>query len=65
MSAGIDVALTMVAEIWGADLAQAVQLGIEYDPQPPFDAGAPSKARPEIRALVESAMGELLSKAPV
>ena len=65
VSAGIDVALTMVAEIWGADLAQAVQLGIEYDPQPPFDAGAPSKARPEIRALVESAMGELLSKAPV
>jgi putative intracellular protease/amidase len=65
VSAGIDVALTMVAEIWGADLAQAVQLGIEYDPQPPFDAGAPSKARPEIRALVESAMGELVSRASV
>ena len=63
VSAGIDVALTMVAEIWGAEVAQAVQLGIEYDPQPPFDAGAPSKAAPEIRAIVASAMGELIANA--
>ena len=63
VSAGIDVALTMVAEIWGAEVAQAVQLGIEYDPQPPFDAGAPSKAAPEIRELVSAAMSDLISKA--
>jgi len=34
VSAGIDVALTMVAEVWGAEIAQAIQLGIEYDPRP-------------------------------
>ena len=54
MSAGIDLALTLVAEIWGPELSQALQLGIEYDPQPPFDSGAPSKADPEIVALVRA-----------
>ena len=54
VSAGIDLALTLVAEIWGPELSQALQLGIEYDPQPPFDSGAPSKADPEIVALVRA-----------
>ena len=53
VSAGIDMALTLVGLMDGADLAEAIQLGIEYDPQPPYDAGAPSKARPEIKGLVE------------
>ncbi len=44
VSAGIDMALTLVATIAGPELAQAIQLGIEYDPQPPFDAGSPEKA---------------------
>jgi putative intracellular protease/amidase len=44
VSAGLDMALTLVAKEYGADLAQAIQLGIEYDPQPPFDAGSPEKA---------------------
>src|SRR5215471_6507187 len=44
VSAGIDMALTLVAREFGDDLAQAIQLGIEYDPQPPFDAGSPRKA---------------------
>ncbi len=44
VSAGIDMALTLVAEVAGPELAQAIQLGIEYDPQPPFDAGSPTKA---------------------
>lgn len=44
VSAGIDMALSLVTEIYGPELAQAVQLGIEYDPQPPHDAGAPEKA---------------------
>jgi putative intracellular protease/amidase len=63
VSAGIDVAITMVAEIWGPEVAQAVQLGIEYDPQPPFDAGAPSKAAPEIRELVSATMSDLMANA--
>jgi transcriptional regulator GlxA family with amidase domain len=54
VSAGIDLALTLVAETHGPAIAQAIQLGIEYDPQPPFDAGAPSKAPPEILELVRS-----------
>ena len=44
VSAGIDMALTLVAREYNDELAQAIQLGIEYDPQPPFDAGSPSKA---------------------
>jgi transcriptional regulator GlxA family with amidase domain len=48
VSAGIDMALTLLAEEFGRDAAQLVQLLIEYDPQPPFDAGSPDKAPPEI-----------------
>jgi len=51
VSAGIDMALTLAALIAGEDAAKAIQLGIEYDPQPPFDAGSPEKAGPEIVAL--------------
>lgn len=43
-TAGIDFALTLAAEISGADVAKAIQLGLEYDPAPPFDAGSPEKA---------------------
>ena len=50
VSAGIDMALTLVARACGDAAAQAIQLGIEYDPQPPFDAGAPGKAPAEIVA---------------
>ena len=57
VSAGIDLALTLVAKQWGDDLAEGLQLAIEYDPQPPHDRGAPSKARPEIRDLVTAVMG--------
>src|SRR2546425_16883 len=48
VSAGIDMALTLAAKIAGDVVAQAIQLGIEYDPQPPFDSGSRSKAAPEI-----------------
>ncbi|HEX6154106.1 MAG TPA: DJ-1/PfpI family protein [Solirubrobacterales bacterium] len=51
VSAGIDMALHLVGREKGPKVAQAVQLGIEYDPAPPFDAGAPHKA-PE--AIVEA-----------
>jgi putative intracellular protease/amidase len=52
VSAGIDMALYLVQRIYGDEAAQAVQLGIEYDPQPPFDSGSPEKAPPEIVELV-------------
>ena len=54
VSAGIDMALTLATEIAGEQVAQAIQLGIEYDPQPPHDAGAPHKAPAEIVALLRS-----------
>ncbi|MDQ3757098.1 MAG: DJ-1/PfpI family protein [Actinomycetota bacterium] len=56
VSSGIDLALTLAAELQGPEVAQAIQLGIEYDPQPPFDAGAPSKAPAEIVELVRGLM---------
>jgi transcriptional regulator GlxA family with amidase domain len=55
VSAGIDMALALVTEIYGPEVAQAVQLGIEYDPQPPHDAGAPEKADGQIVELVAAA----------
>jgi putative intracellular protease/amidase len=48
VSSGIDMALHLMAQIAGEEFAQTIQLMIEYDPQPPFDAGAPSKAPAEI-----------------
>jgi transcriptional regulator GlxA family with amidase domain len=54
VSSGIDMALTLLDRMHGSTIAQAVQLAIEYDPQPPFDAGAPSKAPTEIVELVRS-----------
>ncbi len=50
VSAGIDMALALAARIAGDGVAQAIQLGIEYDPQPPFDAGSPEKAPAELVA---------------
>ncbi len=44
VSSGIDMALRLVALERGEEMAQAIQLAIEYDPQPPFDAGSPEKA---------------------
>jgi cyclohexyl-isocyanide hydratase len=48
VTAGIDMALAVMAEIAGIDHAQTVQLAIEYAPEPPFDSGRPDRARPEI-----------------
>jgi putative intracellular protease/amidase len=52
VSAGLDMALTLAARIAGPEYAQGIQLGIEYDPQPPFDSGSPAKAPAEIVELV-------------
>jgi len=56
VSAGIDLGLAVAAALGGPEVAQAIQLGIEYDPQPPFDSGSPSKAPAAIRDLVASIM---------
>ena len=52
VSAGIDMALTLTALEFGEDLAKGIQLGIEYDPAPPFDSGSPEKADPQLVELV-------------
>jgi cyclohexyl-isocyanide hydratase len=48
VTAGIDFALTLAAEIAGEEVAKRIQLSLEYDPQPPFDCGTPTKAGSEI-----------------
>jgi len=47
VTAGIDFGLTVAAELAGEEVAKSIQLVLEYDPQPPFDAGSPEKAGPE------------------
>jgi transcriptional regulator GlxA family with amidase domain len=54
VTAGIDMALAVMAEIAGVDHAQTVQLALEYAPEPPFDCGRPERARPEIVAAARS-----------
>jgi putative intracellular protease/amidase len=54
VTAGIDMSLELVAKIAGPEVAQAIQLGLEYDPQPPFDAGSPHKAPLEIVEAVRA-----------
>lgn len=56
VSSGIDMALTLAARIAGDEAAQAIQLGIEYDPQPPFSAGSPRTAPPEVVERVRQRM---------
>jgi transcriptional regulator GlxA family with amidase domain len=55
VSAGIDMALLLASRIAGEELARAIQLGIEYDPDPPFDSGSTAKASEETIALVSGA----------
>jgi transcriptional regulator GlxA family with amidase domain len=62
VSAGIDMALHLTAKLTSEDFAKAVQLGIEYDPDPPFDTGSPEKAPAElveaVRQVEASSSGE-------
>lgn len=57
VSSGIDMGLILVARMFDEEVAKAIQLAIEYDPQPPFDSGSPSKASPETVAFVAEIMG--------
>jgi transcriptional regulator GlxA family with amidase domain len=54
VSAGIDMALTLAARLWGEPTAKTIQLALEYDPRPPFDSGSPDKAPPEIVTAVRT-----------
>ncbi len=58
VSSGIDMALTLVAELFDEDMARMTQLGIEYDPEPPFDAGSPAKAGEALAARSLAVMAE-------
>jgi putative intracellular protease/amidase len=58
VSSGIDMALLLAARIAGDDVAQGIQLGIEYDPQPPFDAGSPLKAPAHVVEAVRASIGK-------
>jgi cyclohexyl-isocyanide hydratase len=59
VTGGIDFALTMLAELAGQDYAEAVQLGLEYAPAPPFNSGRPELARPEVLAQIKARMAEM------
>jgi cyclohexyl-isocyanide hydratase len=54
VTAGIDFAFTLAAEIAGEDVAKAIQLGLEYDPAPPFHSGAPDKADSQTLDIVRA-----------
>jgi cyclohexyl-isocyanide hydratase len=65
VTAGIDFALMMVSELAGQEVAERIQLGIEYAPAPPFDAGSPDTARPEVVAAVRVRMTALRAEREV
>ncbi|HEV2637690.1 MAG TPA: DJ-1/PfpI family protein [Actinocrinis sp.] len=56
VSSGIDMALTLAAALAGDDVAKAIQLAIEYDPQPPFDTGSPAKAGQRIIEICDTVL---------
>lgn len=64
VSAGIDLALFLAGELAGREVAESIQLMIEYDPQPPFDSGHMSKASPAVRDLAASAMRRAVAGTP-
>ena len=64
VSAGIDMALTLAATIAGDQTAQAIQLLMEYDPQPPFDCGAVDKAPAQIVASTRALRDYIINGAP-
>jgi cyclohexyl-isocyanide hydratase len=59
VTAGIDFALTLTALLRGEEHARMLQLGFEYDPAPPFDAGSPERAGPELVASYRARMDRL------
>lgn len=62
VSSGIDMALWLMGQIEGQEAAEAAQLSIEYDPQPPFDAGAPSKAGEAVIGRVKETVQAIIQR---
>jgi len=62
VTAGMDFALVVAAELAGARFAQALQLALEYAPAPPFDSGRPETAPPEVLGDVQARMATILPK---
>lgn len=62
VSSGIDMGLLLIARLRGDTVAQAIQLGIEYDPEPPFDAGSPATAPAAIVEMVSAGFARALEK---
>lgn len=60
VSSGIDMALTLAGAVAGDAVARSIQLGIEYDPQPPYDAGSPGKASAEVVDALRARRGLIL-----
>jgi cyclohexyl-isocyanide hydratase len=58
VTAGIDFALSLAAEIYGEQLAKTIQLAIEYDPHPPYNSGSPASAEDELLAQVRVSSAE-------
>lgn len=62
VTAGIDFVLTLIAELAGDDVAQMIQLGLEYAPAPPFNAGRPELAPPAVLAETKARMAPAMAK---
>ncbi len=62
VSAGIDMGLRLVEQLAGTDYAQAVQLDMEYDPDPPFQSGHPRSAPPQVHAFVKGMYDQMLGR---
>ena len=62
VTAGIDFALAVIEQLRGRELAEAIQLSVEYDPHPPFDAGSPERAPPAILERVKRALAPMLNE---
>jgi putative intracellular protease/amidase len=61
VTAGLDFAFAVLAEIAGEDVAKTIQLGLEYAPQPPFDAGRPELAPPHVLAAYRGQIGPVVA----
>jgi transcriptional regulator GlxA family with amidase domain len=61
VSSGIDMALLLIERLFDRERAELLQLAIEYDPQPPFDAGSPTKAPKEIVEVAQAILADTLS----
>jgi cyclohexyl-isocyanide hydratase len=62
VTAGIDFALALVAELAGPEVAQAIQLNLEYAPAPPFDAGSPESAPHHVGRMVRARLSPIVEE---